>query len=90
MRDGRGCCGGGGAGGYLERLAAGEERREGGGMGAAGAVSCGNRVAGDGDLDVVRAVEEVVDGMLAMAAGDEDGGRLRARAASRRDPGAGR
>ena len=29
----------------------------------------------DRDLDVARAVEEVVDGVLAVAAGDDDGGR---------------
>src|SRR5205823_2614223 len=73
--DGASSRAGGAAGGVLERLAAGEQRRQRGRVRAARAVRGGDRVTLDRDLDVRRAVEEVVDSVLAVTAGDDDRGR---------------
>ena len=59
--------------GGLERIvASGEVGGQGRGVGAAGAVGGSLGVALAGELDELLAVEEDVDGLLAVAAGDDD------------------
>jgi hypothetical protein len=62
----------GATGGFLEREAVREERREGRRVRAAGAVGRRHVVARDGNLDMPLAVEQVVDRVVAVAAGHDD------------------
>ena len=71
LRDGRGGGRGGAAGRVEQREAAREQRRERGRVRAAGAVRRRHRVTLDRDLEVLAPVEEVVDGVFAVAARDE-------------------
>ena len=61
--------------GLLEGQALREQRGERGRVRAAGAVRCRDVVALDGDLDVPLAVEEMVDRIVAVPAGDDHRGR---------------
>src|SRR3954470_2323533 len=67
-------CGGRTARRLGERQTAREQRGKGGGVRATGAVRGGDVVALDGDLEVTRAVEEVIDG-IAVPTGDDHRGR---------------
>src|ERR687897_2946892 len=58
-----------------EGISVGEQRRERGRVRTPGAVRCRDVVALDGDLDVLIAVEEVVDRLRPVPTGDDDRGR---------------